>query len=65
MERFRSRYPEREIPQNGRIFLDATGGNKLTAFGQYCALWQESPAVLGISPLRIKRPAALHSILPA
>ena len=31
------------------------GAKKLTAFRQFCALSQEYPAILGISPLRIKR----------
>ncbi len=52
---FRLRYPGREIPQNFRRFLSATGRNKLTSFGQYCALWQEFPSISGISPLRIKQ----------
>ncbi len=68
---FQPHYPEREIPQNCRGFLNATGRNKLTSFGQYCALWQESPAILGISPPRIEQletacplPPAPHSRIP-
>ncbi len=55
---FRSRYPEWEIPQSGRIFQEQ-GAKKLTSFGQFCALFLEYSAVLGISPLRIKLPEPL------
>ncbi len=58
---FHPRYPKREIPQSSGRFLNATGRNELTSFEQYCALWQESPAVLGISPFRIKRVETVHA----
>ncbi len=86
---FQPHYPEREIPQNDRLFLNRTGRSqhpvgvlalaavakcackharlarcprKLTAFRQFCALSQEYPVILGISPLRIK--ASGNSLCP-